>query len=253
MRRMSWRDWGEYEDLPYVGIVQLQAFMDRGIQKYIQAQKGGNASKLASNVNISLIRMPYISPGGDLAGFASRFITLLYSLLGSLAIFSLMRVNSEKCSGFKELLRMHGVSISTQWTAWLFSSFLVYLIWTFFLTFVLCVPILGGINVLPVLGINCLFYWLLQFLFMMSITTFSYLVSVFFERVWTAASVGLVSWIVLTVCMMVASASFTLLSTGEALFLMLLPTVAFDFAFRFLLSMCSLLMSLCFSIVHLYI
>ncbi len=132
---------------------------------------------------------------------------------------------------------MHGVSAWTQWMGWLFTSFVVYGTWTALLTLVLWLPLLGGQNFISLVGINCFIYWLLLILYVMSITTFSYLISVFFEKVWTAVSIGLVCWILLIVFMIVTSTMFYSLTKGTAMGLMLVPTVAFDFAFR--LALCT--------------
>lgn len=180
--------------------------------------------------------MPFQHANQDATTEVSKTFSLMYSLMFSLTIFSLMRINSEKCSGFKELLRMHGVSAWTQWMGWLFTSFVVYGTWVALLTSLLCFPLLGGPNFLSLVGINCFIYWLLLTLFVMSITTFSYLISVFFEKVWTAVSIGLVCWILLIVFMTVTSTMFYSLTKWTAMGLMLVPTVAFDFAFRLALS-----------------
>lgn len=215
-----------------VGFIHIQALMDQGIMKHVTSKNGSGKAQ----VDLSLVRMPFQYGNQDATSEVSKAFSLMYSLMFSLTIFSLMRINSEKCSGFKELLRMHGVSAWTQWMGWLFTSFVVYGTWTAFLTLLLCLPILGGQNFLSLVGINCFIYWLLLILYVMSITTFSYLISVFFEKVWTAVSIGLVCWILLIVFMIVTSTMFYSLTKWTAIGLMLVPTVAFDFGFRIALS-----------------
>lgn len=176
--------------------------------------------------------MPFVYATRDLANRFSKILSVLYCLMFSLTIFNIMRVNSEKCSGFKELLRMHGVSAWTQWMGWLFTSFVIYGTWTALLTFLLCFPLMGGPNFIWLMGINCFIYWLILILLVMSITTFCYLISVFFEKVWTAVSIGLVCWILLTVFMTVISSMVHTLRKWTIIGLMLMPTVAFDVAIK---------------------
>jgi len=166
-----------------VGLLSVQDTMHEALRRNVW---GKTPADSAGKVQVSVYPMP-VSSLGDLGAAETKIsiITSLYFVAAWIPSMQILLVNivTEKKSGFRSILRCMGLKDHVFWLAWLLSELAT------FTTAILLVVTMGSYTGLFADSDTSLVV-VIFLLFVSSICTFSFLVSVFFQEPKVAGAVG---------------------------------------------------------------
>ncbi|KAG4071964.1 hypothetical protein HA402_006125 [Bradysia odoriphaga] len=141
----------------------------------------------------------------------------------------------EKEKQLKEWMKIMGLPNWLHWTSWFIRTMIIMTISLSLMVFLLNVPWYPDSNVSVFTHSNWLCIWIFLFVFCMTTTTFSFMLSVFFSKATTASAVSGLVWFIFYAVYTFTIVTYDRLELFEKMLLSLLSNTAMAFGFQIII------------------